>query len=108
MGSKLRKNANGLQPASPHAEYGFSLCLRVFVPLCRYVQAHTSLADAMSEFLQQCRDRATRDPKVIVYPEAADPRVLRAVARMVKTRMVKPLLIGSPESIEGRAREIGV
>jgi phosphate acetyltransferase len=62
----------------------------------------------MSDLLRQLRERAARDPKRIVYPESSDPRVLRAVERMVKARAVKPLLIGSPASVEAAAREIGV
>jgi phosphate acetyltransferase len=62
----------------------------------------------MSELVRQFRDRAARDPKRIVYPEATDPRVLRAAASMVRTRMAKPLLVGSPQSVESAARECGV
>src|SRR5690242_1831712 len=62
----------------------------------------------MSDLITQLRHRAARDPKRIVYPESADPRVLRAVARVVQMRMAKPLLVGIPEVVEGKARELGV
>lgn len=62
----------------------------------------------MSELVRQFRDRAARDPKRIVYPEATDPRVLRAAESMVRMRMVKPLLIGSTQSVESAARDCGV
>lgn len=62
----------------------------------------------MSDLLTQLRARAANEPKRIVYPEATDARVLRAAERMVKMRLAKPVLIGSPASIEARAREFGV
>ena len=62
----------------------------------------------MSDLLTQLRARAANEPKRIVYPEATDARVLRAAERMVKMRLAKPVLIGSPASVEARAREFGV
>ena len=60
------------------------------------------------EILQQFRERAAKQPRRIVYPEATDPRVLQAVARVVAMRMAKPLLIGSPASVEKKAKELGI
>jgi len=62
----------------------------------------------MPDLIHQLRERAGRNPKRIVYPEATDSRVLRAAAKMVAARMVQPVLIGSPEQIEKKAQEIGV
>lgn len=62
----------------------------------------------MSDLVTQLRERAAREPRRIVYPEAADPRVLRAVARMVALRMVKPLLVGNPQAVESKAQELGI
>ena len=62
----------------------------------------------MSDLLTELRARAAINPKRIVYPEATDPRVIRASERMVKMRLAKPLLIGTPQIIESKAREIGV
>ena len=62
----------------------------------------------MSDLLTQLRARAARNPKRIVYPEAADPRIIRASERMVKMRLAKPLLVGTPQIVESKAREIGV
>src|SRR5215472_13285034 len=62
----------------------------------------------MSDLLRQLRARAAINPKRIVYPEAADPRVIRAAERMVKMRLAKPLLVGTPQIVETKAREIGV
>jgi phosphate acetyltransferase len=62
----------------------------------------------MSDLVTQLRARAARNPKRIVYPEAADPRVIRAAERIAKMRLAKPLLIGTPQTVESMAREIGV
>jgi len=62
----------------------------------------------MADIVQHVRERAANAAKRIVYPEAADPRVLRAAARIVETRMAKPVLVGSPQAVESRAKELGV
>ena len=62
----------------------------------------------MLEFVLHLRDRAAKTPKRIVYPEATDPRVLQAVARIVELRMAKPILAGSPQAVESKARELGI
>jgi phosphate acetyltransferase len=62
----------------------------------------------MPELITQLRQRAGEQRKRIVYPEAADPRVLRAAARIVELRMAKPILVGSPQAVEKKAQELGV
>jgi phosphate acetyltransferase len=62
----------------------------------------------MADIVHQLRERAANAPKRIVYPEAADPRVLRAAARIIETRMAKPVLVGSPQAVESKAQELGV
>lgn len=62
----------------------------------------------MPDLVTQLRERAAKEPKRIVYPEATDPRVLRAAARMADMRIAKPVLIGSPKAIESRAQELGI
>jgi phosphate acetyltransferase len=62
----------------------------------------------MSDLITVLRERAAKAPKRIVYPEATDPRVLRSAARLVEARMAKPILVGSPQAVEGKAQEIGV
>ncbi len=62
----------------------------------------------MSDILNQLRERAAKQPRRIVYPEAADPRVLRAVSRIVEIRMAKPILVGSPSEVEKKAGDLGI
>src|SRR5439155_2253092 len=44
----------------------------------------------------------------IVYPEAADPRVLAAAARIVEMRMANPILVGVPHVVEKKAEGLGI
>jgi phosphate acetyltransferase len=60
------------------------------------------------DIVNQLRERAAKQPRRIVYPEASDPRVLRAVARMVAGRMARPVLVGSPAAVEKKAQDVGV
>jgi phosphate acetyltransferase len=62
----------------------------------------------MPDLVTNLRERAAKAPKRIVYPEATDARVLRAAARLVETRMAKPVLVGSPQAVESKAQELGV
>ena len=62
----------------------------------------------MPDLIHQLRERAAKHPKKIVYPEATDARVLRAAARMVAARMVRPVLVGAPDQVERKAQEIGL
>lgn len=62
----------------------------------------------MSDHINQLRQRASENPKRVVYPEPLDPRVLRAAARISESRMAKPILVGSPAAVEEKASEVGV
>jgi phosphate acetyltransferase len=61
-----------------------------------------------SDLLARFRERATKKPKTIVYPESTDVRILRAVRDIVDTRIAKPLVVGSPAAIEKAASIAGV
>jgi phosphate acetyltransferase len=60
------------------------------------------------EILHSLRERSAKQPKRIVYPEAADPRVLQAAARIVELRMAKPIFVGAPALVEKKAKELGI
>src|SRR5947208_2177413 len=62
----------------------------------------------MADLIARLRERAARTPRRIVFPEATDPRILRAVSRLVELQMVRPILVGSPALVEAKANEIGV
>lgn len=62
----------------------------------------------MPDLVKQLRERAAKAPQKIVYPEATDPRVLRAVVRIIEMRMAKPILVGSPQKVEEKSHELGL
>ncbi len=62
----------------------------------------------MPDLLRELRERAAKQPKRIVFPEAADPRVLRAGMQLVEMRMAKPILVGSPPAVEKKCQELGI
>ena len=49
------------------------------------------------EIIRQIKGRAKKDPKKIVFPEADDERVLRAVARIRGEGIAEPVLISSKD-----------
>lgn len=52
--------------------------------------------------------RAARRPRRIALPEATDPRVIQAAARLAADGIAVPVLVGSREAIDARASELGV
>ena len=48
-----------------------------------------------------------KDPKVIVFTEGADPRILEAASRLLAGYFLKPILLGKPEEIEKAAEDNG-
>jgi phosphate acetyltransferase len=57
--------------------------------------------------LQRILDRARAERRRIAFPEADDPRVLRAVARMVDDGIVEPVLLGQPARVSAAAKRAG-
>ncbi len=51
---------------------------------------------------------ARRDPKRIVYPHAANPRLLRAVQQIVEEGIAKPVLLGRRSEIEEMCTEMSL
>jgi phosphate acetyltransferase len=52
--------------------------------------------------------RAKAVPRRIAFPEAEEPRILRAVARLARECIVEPLLIGDPAGVARAARAAGI
>lgn len=53
-------------------------------------------------------DQARSNPKTVVYAEGEDERVLRAVRTVIDDKLAKPILIGRPEVVEKRIKDIGI
>ena len=52
------------------------------------------------KFIESVFEKLKRHPKRIVFPEGAEPRVLRAAARFVKLKLGAPVLLGNKAEIE--------
>ncbi|MDD3296718.1 MAG: phosphate acyltransferase [Candidatus Omnitrophica bacterium] len=58
----------------------------------------------MEKVIQDLRDKARKDPKVIVFPEANDDRVFEAVKRIKDEGIAKPLLL-TQDNLEPERQE---
>ena len=56
-------------------------------------------------FIEEVKQRAKKELKTIVLPEATDIRVLKATERVIKEGYAKIILIGSEEQIVSKAKE---
>jgi phosphate acetyltransferase len=62
----------------------------------------------MLDLLVRLRERAAKNPKRIVYPEATDRRVLQAARRIADQGLARPVLAGAEDKIAAAAKEAGV
>jgi phosphate acetyltransferase len=58
-------------------------------------------------FRSSLHERAAVRARTIVFPEGADERTLEAVARLARTGLVKPLVLGDPERVRNRVQAFG-
>ena len=57
---------------------------------------------------QLIREKAKKNPKIIVLPEGEEPRMIKAVETIIKEDFAGLILLGREENIKSRARELGV
>jgi malate dehydrogenase (oxaloacetate-decarboxylating)(NADP+) len=60
------------------------------------------------EVMRSIHNKASRDPRAIVFPEGENEKIIRAAARIVEENVAHPRLIGDPERIRARAEELAV
>ncbi len=60
------------------------------------------------EFMRLMIHKAQADPKQVVFPEGAHPKILRACHRLVEEKIAIPVLLGRAEEIQQKAKELGV
>jgi phosphate acetyltransferase len=58
--------------------------------------------------LESIITRARQQPRRVVFPEAQDGRVLRAVSRLARDGIVEPVLLGNPDEVGNKASATGV
>jgi phosphate acetyltransferase len=61
-----------------------------------------------ANFMEQLRAKARSNPQRVVFPEAQEEKILRAVRRVVDMGVARPLLVGKPDVISAQARSVGI
>ena len=57
---------------------------------------------------QLIREKAKKNPKIIVLPEGEEPRMIKAAETIINEGLASLILLGREESIKSKARELGV
>ncbi|MEA3453660.1 MAG: phosphate acetyltransferase [Candidatus Caldatribacteriota bacterium] len=57
---------------------------------------------------QLIREKAKKNPKIIVLPEGEEPRMIKAAEIIINEGLASLILLGREESIKSKARELGV
>ena len=57
---------------------------------------------------QLIREKAKKNPKIIVLPEGEEPRMIKAAETIIKEGFAGLILLGREENIKSKARELGV
>ena len=57
---------------------------------------------------QLIREKAKKNPKIIVLPEGEEPRMIKAAEAIINEGLASLILLGREESIKSKARELGV
>lgn len=58
--------------------------------------------------MERFRERARQAKKTVVLPEGTDDRTLQAAHQLVNEELAVPLVIGDPDAIADRAKELGI
>ena len=59
-------------------------------------------------FTERLEEKARKDPKRVVFPEAGETRILQAARRIKDMGIADPLLIGMPDEVKALAAELKV
>jgi malate dehydrogenase (oxaloacetate-decarboxylating)(NADP+) len=65
-------------------------------------------SNAAYSIMRTITKEAQRDPRRIVFPHAANPRLLRAVQQIAEVGIARPVLLGRPHEIEELCRELSL
>ena len=94
-------------PAVAKAAMG-SNAARISIDLEHY-QTELALRLGKGEQVRQfIIHKAIQDPKRVVFGEGEEPKVIRAAAQIIETKIGIPVLLGRPDIIRARASELGL
>jgi malate dehydrogenase (oxaloacetate-decarboxylating)(NADP+) len=97
-----------IAPAVAEAAIESGVATRPLADLADYRKRLASFVYRSGAVMQPLFAAATGTGKRIVYAEGEDGRVLRAVQVVVDERLARPVLIGNPETIDAKVRELGL
>lgn len=60
------------------------------------------------EMMRLVIHKAMRDPKRVVYPEGEENKIIRACSNVLDEKIAKPILLGRPDVIKKRAKELNL
>ncbi len=73
-----------------------------------YIEQLTSFVYTSSSVMRPIFEKARRQPKRLVYAEGEEQKVLQAVQQVLDEGIAFPLLVGRPEVIEPRIKQLGL
>jgi malate dehydrogenase (oxaloacetate-decarboxylating)(NADP+) len=81
---------------------------RISIDLEKY-QSQLALRLGKGEQVRQfIIHKATQSPKRVVFGEGEEPKIIRAAAQMIETKIGSPILLGRPDVIRAKASELGL
>jgi len=78
------------------------------VDLAEYREALEKRLGKAHELMRLMIHKAQANPKRVVFPEGAHPKILRACHRLIEERIAYPILLGRPGEIQSKAAELEV
>ncbi len=79
---------------------------KIQIDLDQYREELEARLGRSQEMMRIVINKATKDPKRVVYPEGEHDKVLRAANIAIQEKIATPLLLGRKEVIEKRAKEL--
>lgn len=57
---------------------------------------------------QLIREKAKKNPKIVVLPEGEEPRMIKATETIINEGFASLILLGKEENIKSKAQELGI
>ena len=97
-----------IAPAVAKAAMDSGVATRPITDFDAYEQQLNAFVYRSGTVMKPIFDRASSDPKRVVYSEGEEERVLRAVQVVVDDGIAKPILIGRRQVVETRIEKLGL
>ncbi len=95
-------------PAVAQAAMDSGVARRPITDMDKYKEQLEALQGRSKGIMRTLINKAKASPKRIVFPEGEEEKVLRAAHLLVDEGIAKPILLGDPEEIKAKAKELNV